>query len=62
LYIVLIRQGHCHLFVFDSFVTHNQHKQYGGGRQRETMIVSNWKQARNQFNNQNKEKIQIEEL
>ena len=26
------------------------------------LIVSNWKQAWNQFNNQNREKIQIEEL
>jgi hypothetical protein len=36
-------------------------EQYGG-RRWETTIVSDWKQAWNQFNNQNWEKIQIEEL
>jgi len=52
--------------VFDPFITrwtflYNYHKQYGD-RRRETTIVSDWKQAWNQFNNKNREKIQIEEL
>jgi len=38
-----------------------QYKQYSGRRQ-ETTIVSDWKQAWNQFNNQNREKIHVEEL
>jgi len=37
------------------------YKHYGD-RRRETTIVSDWKQAWNQFNNKNREKIQIEEL
>ena len=68
----------CHLFVFDLFITqwtfvflirsitswtflYNQYKQYGG-RRREITIVYDWKQTWNQFNNQNRGKIHIEEL
>ena len=44
-----------------NFFLYNQHKQYGGCRQ-ESMIGFDGKQAWNQFNNQNREKIHIEEL
>jgi len=47
--------------LLDEPFLYNQHKQYGD-RRREATIVSDWKQAWHQFNNKNREKIQIEEL
>jgi hypothetical protein len=54
--LLLIRSQLLHFLSF-----HNSINKYGD-RRLETMIVSDWKQAWNQFNNQNREKIHIEEL